>query len=604
LNQIICKTHEVGPFNEGSQMKHEHESMYDNCKWEDYDINKDCSAIDEAEIKQANQTENNSISEKLYAFASSKIKKKVLAQGDSNSVYILIENNGHTESVSLADARTKDWLRYLYYKETGENHSDESYKNALSLIRSEVLMDAVKTEVIHNRIAMTGDAIYYDLANPDWQAVKISKTGVEIVSLNENTPIFARRQHQHAQVLPKFKRAALGELVQLLRIPSKDRQLFMVHLVSMLVEKYPIPIMNILGEQGSNKTTLAKSVKNIVDPSGGNISSIPRNKTELLLHFNNRYLVNFDNVSGFDSETSDIFCRAITGEGQSKRQLYTDQDEVIFNYRRKIVINGIAPTLEFPDYRERSIFYETLPLKDYERLTEEEYNRKFAVLLPYVLGDIFIALHRAMQLYDSVKLELKRLERMADFTIFGECISRALGFPPLTFYETYRERMQFNSIDIRESFPIVSLIDKVMIAESAEKYEDTVSNFYKRITSLAQKEQIDVKSKGVNFPQLPNKVKQHLEKLKPNLRNMGFEVEVYSYNKRDGAYPRGSHLIKITRISKQDVLSDKYQKQSLSPLSDQNHEQNPTLIDRHSGTSLSACNTDDTQKMQEKPLQT
>ncbi len=90
--------------------------------------------------------------------------------------------------------------------------------------------------------------------------------------------------------------------------------------MAMCLEEYPIPLMVILGEHGSIKTTIAKSVKNIIDPSGENISSLPTKTDDLILHFANRYLVNFDNVSNINDEHSDILCRAITGEGQSKRK--------------------------------------------------------------------------------------------------------------------------------------------------------------------------------------------------------------------------------------------------------------------------------------------
>lgn len=597
MSQVICKTHNAGPYNEDSNIKLEHETNSDSCIWEAYDINKECTAIRDAKIQVPNSEADYNISQKLYEFANNKIKKKVIAQGDSNSVYVLMENNGHLESICLSNGKAKDWLRYSYYRETGKNHSDDSYRNTFSLMKSEVLMNSPNIETIYNRIAMVEGAIYYDLVNSDWQAIKITKTSVETVSLDENTPIFVRKQHQKAQVIPKFGReSALDDLVQLLRIPYKDRQIFKVHLISMFIEKYPMPIMNILGEQGSNKTTLARSVKNIVDPSGENTSSLPRNTQDLILHLNNRYLVNFDNVSGFDSNTSDIFCRAITGDGQSRRQLYTDQDEVIFNYRRKIIINGIAPSLEFPDYRERSIFYEMLPLKEHERLTEEEYNKKFDYILPYVLGNIFTTLQKALQLYDKVRGELKNLERMADFTIFGECISRALGYQPLSFRDSYSERVQFSSVDARESYPILQLIDNLMADESKEKYEDTVTKFYKRIKGIAEKEEVDIDSRGVSFPRLPNKTKQHLQKLKPILRNIGFEVEVNPYNKRDGVHPRGSHIITITRAQSPTLSLESDQKTPLSSLSSQNHEQNLIETDRHGEVPcIPACMSKDNQ---------
>jgi hypothetical protein len=338
--------------------------------------------------------------------------------------------------------------------------------------------------------------------------------------------------------------------------------------------------MNILGEHGSNKSTLSRTVKSIIDPSGENNSSMPKNPSDLVLHMFHRYLVNFDNVSGFKLEISDILCRAITGDGQSKRQLYTDQDEVILNYRRKIIINGIAPTLEFMDYRDRSIFYETLPMKDYERLTEEEYNNKFNELLPFVLGKIFEILQKMLNLYNSVKEEIKGPGRMADFTVMGECISRGLGYEPFSFSTSYKERTQISTLDIIESNLIVPLIEKLMT--SCEKYEKPVSEFLKEIKQIAAQEGMDIDSRGVQFPRQPNKVRQHLQRLKPMIRELGYEVEIQPYNARDGKHARGRHIIFIEKVGRQGTLLQNFDKvplSSLPPLSNQNCEGTPSNTD-------------------------
>lgn len=581
INQIFCSIHQAGPYNNESIQKVKHEHEFNNCSWESYDPQKHIANYNESQITSTKELKEN-ISRDIYEFAKSKIKKLVVTNNDSDQVYALIENNDHIETWNLGSSKTKDWLRFRYYKETGENYSDDAYKNAIALLKAEAVNDGAPRVFIYNRVAMIEKTVYYDLVSLDFKAVKITENSVEIINLDENTPIFVRSQHQQQQVMPKFgRKGAMADLSQLYRISRKDRLLFEIHQVAMFLEKCPIPIMNILGEQGSNKTTLAKSVKQLVDPSGNNISSLPRKNEELYLHFYNRYLASFDNVSWFSQTVSDILCRAITGEGQSKRQLYTDSNEVIYNYQRKIIVNGIAPSLEFPDYRERSIFYETLPLKEHERLTEEEYQKRFKELLPYVLGEIFVALQNALQMYDSVKSELKDLPRMADFTIYGECISRALGYEPFSFVEQYKERMSVNALDIVESYPIIQIIEKLM--EGKSRYEDTVSRFHKDVMIISGEEGIEVHSKSVQFPASPNKVRQHIQKLKANLRVMGFEIDIYQYTKRDGKHPKNRHVICIDRIGIQGTLLQdgcELPLPSLPSLPAQNHEQNNIISGR------------------------
>ncbi len=563
-DQVYCNKHDCGPYNNDSTQKTEHETQNKDCKWVTYKAEENIKNYDKTELKKDEDIIAN-ISQKIYEFAKTKIKKLVVSDSDCNQVYALISNNSHIETLDLSNTKAKAWIRYAYYKETGENHSDGAYDSAISLIKSEAIMDNTKRETIYNRIAMLDDAIYYDLANSEWQAVKITKDSVDVLSLDENTPVFVRRQHQKPQLIPDFdNNKALTELIQLLRIQQQDKQIFKVHLITMFLEGVPVPIMPVLGEQGTIKTTLTKTIKQIVDPSGENVSSLPRKIEDLILRFNNRYLMNFDNISGFNQEVSDILCRAITGEGQSKRALYTDSDEVIYTYRRKIVLNGISPTLEYPDLRERTIKYETLPISESDRLTEEEYNKKFRDLLPGVLGQIFNVLSKALSSYPIVKAELKKLPRMADFAIFGESISRVLGYTPNSFIDNYKARISYNSLDIIESYPIISLIEDFM--KERDHYEDTVSNFYKEMCKLAEVAEIDIESRAVQFPAAPNKIKQHIQRLKPNLRLIGLEVDIGPYTKRDGKHPKNRHVIYIDKSEQQGTLLSEIDKLSLPSL--------------------------------------
>ena len=588
-SQIYCETHHHGPINKDSQQKTEHEETFDSeCNWQKYDPKLHNPEYSQSILKkESKESEDDStIAEKLYEFAKPQIKKLVTSHININDVYMQVQNNNHIETLNIDSSKAIHWLRYNYYEATQENYSDEQYKTALSLNKSQAIMSEANKEEIYNRIAMPdNNTIYYDLANKNWQAVKITKDEVKIIQLDEHCPIFTRKQHQKEQFMPIFdgKEDPLEELMDLLRIPQKDRLLSKVHSASFFLEACPIPIMVITGEHGSIKTTIAKSIKQIVDPSGEGISSLPK-PDEIVLYFYNRYVANFDNISGFNGDISDILCRAITGEGQSKRALYTNSDEIIYSYRRKIILNGISPALEHTDLRDRCIIYETEPLAQHERITEEEYRKRFDDLVPHVLGQIFQTLSKALNYYDTVKEELKNLPRMADFTIFGECISRALGVDPFVFTTNYQEYIDFNAVDVLESYPIIQLIEEMM--QNTNEYENNVSSFYREIKGRADSNDIDIQSKYINFPKAPNKVRSHIARLTPNLRSLGFSIQITSYNKRDGKHARGTHIIHIQKIDERNALDspnvEKVSLSSLSPLSEKTQARITPQIDRDS----------------------
>jgi|CXWL01.1.fsa_nt_gi hypothetical protein len=507
-------------------------------------------------IEDLTEKEENT-SEKIYKFIKTKIKKCIVLENDSSQVFALIENNGHIETLDLSSTKAKSLFRYSYYSQTGNNHSEDTYTSALLLVKAEAMHGGAPRETIFNRIAMIGDAIYYDLITPDWKALKITKDSVKIVPLDLSSPIFVRTQSQISQIMPVFDgKNALDDLVVLLRVRLEEKQIFIVHIISMFLEGFPIPIMSIIGEHGSIKSTISKSVKQIVDPSGSKTISMSGKTEDLILLFHNRYCVCIDNVSKINQNTSDILCKAVTGDGNAKRKLYTDSDEIIYSYKRKIILNGISPNLEYPDLVDRNITYVTEKVSDAERITEEEFNKKFNDLLPLILGQIFQTLSDTMKIYNSVKIEIKSPPRMADFAIWGECISRTLGYDPLSFINYYKDKIKILSLETNESYPIISIVGEML--KDRDSYEATVQEFYNTIKIHAESNGIDINSRHVNFPKAPNKIKEHVTRLKQNFRTMEFEIDIAPYTKRDGLHPRNRQVIYITKIKNTIAYYDEH----------------------------------------------
>ena len=90
----------------------------------------------------------------------------------------------------------------------------------------------------------------------------------------------------------------------------------------------------------------------------------------------------FDNVSGLPSWISDTLCRLATGGGFAVRQLYTDQDEVIFDATRPVILNGIEDIVTRPDLADRALFLQLQPIPEASRRTEVEFWRGVPAGLP------------------------------------------------------------------------------------------------------------------------------------------------------------------------------------------------------------------------------
>lgn len=510
-------------------------------------------------VDNPEETES-SESETLYDFALSKIKKLVISQNNSNEVYAIIENGGHMETLNLSSRRAIQWLVYNYNQEnkSAKIRGEEFYKNVLTTIISYAQMNGTKRENINTRISLKNEELYYDLATVDWKAVRVTKDEIKLVDLNENMPLFRRTQSLYPQVQPDFSdHSAIRRLSELLYISEQDRQVFEVHVIAMFLESIPVPMMVFGGEAGSMKSTSTATIKRIVDPTGSkkedNCTSMSTRNDDLIIQLHNRYVSPFDNVTKITQETSDILCRAITGGNNSKRELYTNSEETILCFMRKIILNGIVPSLDYPDLQDRILSYNRIQLGENQRLTEEEFENKFSSLLPLVLGNIFKSIQNAMQLYGTVKQQIRPKTRLADFEIWGESISRALGYENDSFVSKYVEKQREMAFEAKESHPVVAAIEDLM--KDKKEYEDTAGRLFNTLKNKTSELGIDTTSNFVRFPKAPNQLTTELKTLIPILKKIGIGVNIRPYTKNDGKYIKNTRIVTIQKLSVTPSLS-------------------------------------------------
>ena len=68
------------------------------------------------------------------------------------------------------------------------------------------------------------------------------------------------------------------------------------------------------------------------------------------------HMLAFDNLSALPSWLSDALCRLASGGSFAVRQLYTDDEEVLFQAARPILLNGIEDVIRRADLADRAIF--------------------------------------------------------------------------------------------------------------------------------------------------------------------------------------------------------------------------------------------------------
>lgn len=515
----------------------------------DYDHNWDNKTIDNSKDVQLKECPDRSKTEKLIEFVKLHLVKIVISANDSSKVFCLVKIQGHYETIEIGTDHALSWLKAAYYDQSRELLSDDAYERVLRLIRAKALQNKrIKKMPIYKRTALCNDEIYYDLGRQDWKMVKITREQVRIVDYDKDLPMFKRSKNQTGQPDPhlNFDGNPLDEFCKLLRI---DSLVFKAHLASFFIENVPIPQMVILGQQGSIKSTQTGLIKMVVDPAGekidDNLSHLPRNNDDLSIILSNSYLVAFDNVSYISHEVSDLFCKAITGASYQKRRLYTDEDVISIYYRRKIVINGISLSLDRGDLVERSIEYNTQKVPEDERKTIRDVERSFQILLPDLLGQIFVILQKSLRLYPDVHNKTKCLPRMADFALWCESISQALGNEEGKFLSQYRRELDKNNEILNENNPLLPYLEQIL-SENSEVLLP-MSSFFQTFKKYAESNQYD--TGDTNFPKHANKIRGFITRSKPLLDEAAITIEFFKNVRAGTGFTKNQTLVRVRKAS-------------------------------------------------------
>jgi hypothetical protein len=279
----------------------------------------------------------------------------------------------------------------------------------------------------------------------------------------------------------------------------------------------PYPLLAISGEQGSAKTVLSKVLKALIDPNAGPVRALSRQERELMIAANNGHLLAFDNLSGLSAWLSDALCRLATGGSYAVRQLYTDQEEVLFQATRPILMNGIEDVISRPDLADRAIFLTLPAIPEGRRRPENELWRDFEIARPRILGALLDAVVQGLRTQNRIRLD--RLPRMADFALWAAACETAL-WPAGTFARAYAANRGTAIDSIIEADPVAAYVRALMAERktwtgSATDLLRTGSDF---INS-------DPLTQCTDWPANPRALAGRLRRAQTFLRALGIEIE-------------------------------------------------------------------------------
>lgn len=423
--------------------------------------------------------------------------------------FVVMPMNEHQEVWFSRSRMFKRWLAKEFWDAYGKTINSDALNSALNTLEGRACFEGCENRLT-NRVAWSENAIWYDLTNPEWSAVKIDENGWQVV---KKPPILFRRYtHQQAQVIPVSGGNA-EKICEFVNIKTEGQKLlFMVYLVSCFIPGFPHPVLSVYGAQGSAKSMLCKFSRKLTDPSSIEVASFPKDINELAQLLAHHWCIFFDNVSVLPGWISDMLCKAVSGDGFSKRELYSDDDDVIFSFRRCLGINGINLVVSKPDLLERSILLELERVPRGERKQEKELLEKFEEQRPYILGGIMDTVVKALKIRPTITLA--ELPRMADFAVWGCAIAEALGHTQQEFIQAYYENIDHQNEQVLGESLIATAV-RAMLKNQAE-WEGTPSELLDKLTIVAKEQGINTERER-DWPKAANTLSRRLNELKTNL---------------------------------------------------------------------------------------
>jgi Bifunctional DNA primase/polymerase, N-terminal len=438
------------------------------CKWWGWE--KEARAKNETEEKEDRRNQ----ADRLIGYALEDVQDLFVDQ--HGAPHALIDS----EPLPLT-SRCYSWLRRLMWEEEGRSVSGEYLKMAAGTLAAQAEFVGASRE-LYTRAAWQEGVLYYEL-----RPGKVVRVGPGGWTFEAKPPVLFRR-YVNLKALPDPQAGgSLDVLDGLVNLKSeRDRRLFKAYLVTLPLEHVGRPIFNASGAMGSGKTTIQRLIKRLLDPTAPEtVRFDPRDFLQKAMH---AYIVMLDNQNAIPEWAADTLCRLVTGEADSKRRLYTDDEDFIIELRRAALLNGINVPTERGDVLDRSLVVELERIPDGDRKTEDEIWELFAREHSRLLGALFDTLSKAIALKASVKLS--RRPRLADWGEYAASVYEVMGWGAGTLLRDWDEVVRVQNQATLDGSPVAQAIIKFM--EDKEEYTATSSELHSKLKVVAVQLGVDV----------------------------------------------------------------------------------------------------------------
>jgi hypothetical protein len=201
--------------------------------------------------------------------------------------------------------------------------------------------------------------------------------------------------------------------------------------------------------------------------------------------------------------------------GSRVRQLYTDQDEVLFDACRPAILNGIEDIVTRPDLADRAVFLTLEAIPEERRRPEQELWAQFESERAAILGALLDAVAHGLRQLPNVHLD--RLPRMADFARWSTACETAI-WSAGTFWAAYCGNRDEAVVGVIEADPVASTVRAFMATRT--EWTGTASELLGALAELVR----EMQRKNKSWPDTPRALAGRLRRAATFVRKIGIEV--------------------------------------------------------------------------------
>jgi hypothetical protein len=440
---------------------------------------------------------------------------ELFATPDEELAHAAIMVKDHREVWPIRSRGFKRWLTHHYFLISRKAPNSDSMNQALATLDA-VACYTGKPAPVYIRRAEHAGKLYLDLGDEAWRAIEIASDGWRIVA---KPPVYFIRTPAMAPLPVPQRGGTIDDLRPFLTIANEeDFMLIAAYLAAALRPRGPYPILALVGEGGTAKTSSARLLRSLIDPHAAKVRRPPQSERDLFIGASKTSMLAYDNLSSIGEWLSDALCVVATGGTYTARQLHTDDDEMIFSVCLPVMITSVGEVIARSDLASRAITITLAPIPDDKRKSEAELDRAFEAVRPRIFGAILDAMSHGLAKLPNVSVA--KLPRMADFMRWAQACEGAFGWAEGSIYAAF-DRNAEDAVDSVLGLDTVAVALMAFLDKQEGHWKGQCEALLEGVGAFAP----EGAKRDKGWPRSPQALTSRITMASPLLRKRGIDIE-------------------------------------------------------------------------------